>query len=336
VRPTFSVLVAAYNAESTLGEALDSLIAQTLREWQAVVVDDGSSDATFTIARDYAARDARITALTQPNGGTASARNLAAASASAPWLLALDADDMLLPEALERQAAFMSENPGFDIYSWALLLQAPDGSRALWPVNRRHSRVESYTLEQLVGANIIPAGSVTAAELFGSLGGYRSVFLEDYDLWLRALASGAHHLHNPEPLAVYRVSLSSKNVDLVQRTNGAERILSDLADSSSISSAQRALAREAARRHRAIGVRQRLESQLDAGDCSKIRVRYLKARRAYPNALRWLAGAALIVVSPRLFAKIAPRARIDVANIETPEGMSLGDAWDAGCGDSHS
>lgn len=323
--PHFSVLVPAFNAELTLGETLDSLLAQTYTGWQAVVVDDGSSDGTFALATEYARRDTRIVALTQPNGGTAVARNTAAAHARAPWLLALDADDMLLPPALERQAAFMEAHPGFDVYSWALLLQGPDGTRALWPVSARHAEVASYSLAQLIEASIIPAVSVISASLFSRLGGYREVFLEDYDLWLRALAAGGKHLHNPEPLAVYRVNVSSKNVDAAKRAESAARILEDLSATPGLAVAERAAAQRAAGVNQANVARLHLESRLDAGDFAAARALFVKARRAYPNPLRRLAAAAVMAVSPRLFARIAPRSHAQAVNVEIPPGMALGE-----------
>jgi glycosyltransferase involved in cell wall biosynthesis len=69
-----SVVIPAYNAEGTLGATLDSLLAQTSREWEAVVVDDGSRDATAKVAEESAARDERIRLIRQKNGGEAAAR----------------------------------------------------------------------------------------------------------------------------------------------------------------------------------------------------------------------------------------------------------------------
>ena len=317
----FSVLVAAFNAEQTIGETLDSLTAQTHPGWEAIVVDDGSADATLAVAKAYAARDPRIIALTKTNGGTASARNLAASRAAGPWLLALDADDMLESDALERQAGFMSDNPGFDIYSWGLVLQGPDGTRGIWPVSARHPDVASYTLEQLIEANIIPAGSVVGSGTFHRLGGYRDVFLEDYDFWLRALAQGARHIHNPQPLSIYRVSASSKNADPDRRMRSAEEVLIDLAAQPGITRRQRRLARRAAAFQRGMRARLRLEARMDAGDFHGALGDYIAARPAYAGLHKWLAGLALVAICPRLFARIAPRSDVDGANIETPVGM---------------
>ena len=321
--PRFTILVAAYNAERTLGETLDSLLAQTLPEWQAVVVDDGSTDGTYRLAGRFAASDPRIRVFRQANSGTAAARNTAAKHADAPWLLALDADDMLLPESLEHQVAFMDEHPGFDVYSWGMILQAPDGSRAIWRVSAEHPNVESFTLDTLIVENVLPTSSVVSADLFAKAGGFREIFLEDYDFWLRSFAAAATHLHNPEPLELYRVSVSSKNVDFTRRTDDTARIFADLAEDLSATAEQRRRAGRVARMHRALGVRFRLETALDHRDYSRVRPMLLAARHAYPNVVKWLGGVLIMLASPRLFSRVAPRLDIGLANIDIPEDMSL-------------
>ena len=96
-----SVIIPAYNAASTLGETLDSLIDQTSARWEAIVVDDGSTDDTAVVAARYVARDRRIRMLRQANAGEGAARNAGLSQARFEWVLFLDADDWLLPDALE-------------------------------------------------------------------------------------------------------------------------------------------------------------------------------------------------------------------------------------------
>ena len=91
-----SVIIPAYNAVETIADTLESLIAQTYPHWEAIVVNDGSSDATDEITREFVERDARIRMITQPNGGEGAARNTGIAQAQYDWLLFLDADDWIL------------------------------------------------------------------------------------------------------------------------------------------------------------------------------------------------------------------------------------------------
>lgn len=97
---TVSVVIPAFNAESFLGEALDSVLGQTARPTEVIVVDDGSTDGTRALVRRYS--DA-VRLVTQDNGGAARARNVGARQATGEWLAFLDADDVWLPEKLEKQ-----------------------------------------------------------------------------------------------------------------------------------------------------------------------------------------------------------------------------------------
>ena len=94
-----SVVIAAHNAAATLGETLGSLRIQTQGDWEAVVVDDGSTDDTAAIAERYAARDSRIRVVRQARQGPGPARNTGIALSRHLWLLFLDAEDIVKPAA---------------------------------------------------------------------------------------------------------------------------------------------------------------------------------------------------------------------------------------------
>lgn len=98
--PLVSVVVPAYAVEDYLAECLDSLLAQTWRAWEAIVVDDGSPDTSGEIAEAYAARDPRIRVVHVANGGLGSARNVGVAHAGGDFLTFLDSDDVLPAGAL--------------------------------------------------------------------------------------------------------------------------------------------------------------------------------------------------------------------------------------------
>src|SRR6185295_15042078 len=94
-------LVPTYNHSRFLPAALDSLRAQTYENWEAIVVDDGSTDETPSILEQYTARDKRIRAFRKPNGGVASALNEALRRASGEWICWLSSDDLFDPEKLQ-------------------------------------------------------------------------------------------------------------------------------------------------------------------------------------------------------------------------------------------
>lgn len=110
--PTISIIMAAYNAERFIGDAIDSIRNQTCVDWELIIVNDGSDDATSAIANKAAKRDCRIRLLNQENSGKpAIARNRGLELASGEFLCFLDADDYYEPERLECLLAVFNEHP---------------------------------------------------------------------------------------------------------------------------------------------------------------------------------------------------------------------------------
>jgi glycosyltransferase involved in cell wall biosynthesis len=110
--PRVSAIVPTYNAERWLGEALDSALAQTFRDLEIVVVNDGSTDRSAAIAAAYAARHpGRVRVIHQPNRGLCHARNTALAAARGTYFALLDADDVWLPHHLERSVSLLEARP---------------------------------------------------------------------------------------------------------------------------------------------------------------------------------------------------------------------------------
>ena len=124
-----SVIMPAYNAAATISESLECLLSQTSPDWEAIVVDDGSTDRTKAIADSFAARDGRIRVITRCNGGEGAARNHGIANARYPWLLFLDADDWIAPSHLEILTAELRANPALDAVHCGWARVARDGTR---------------------------------------------------------------------------------------------------------------------------------------------------------------------------------------------------------------
>ena len=100
-----SVIVPVYNAEKTLARCLDSVLGQTMEDLEVLAVDDGSTDDSLRLLREYAARDARVRVFAQANSGVAAARNLAVSHAEGEYLQFVDSDDRLPPDATARMLA---------------------------------------------------------------------------------------------------------------------------------------------------------------------------------------------------------------------------------------
>ena len=122
-----SVIVPVYNVESYLKQCLDSLIAQTLENWEAICVNDGSTDGSGKILDDFAAADQRIKVIHKKNGGVSAARNDGLAAASAPYITMLDSDDYFAPTLLQELYNAVSLNDS-DMVFCRMKKVYPDGS----------------------------------------------------------------------------------------------------------------------------------------------------------------------------------------------------------------
>ncbi len=203
MQPLVSVVIPAYNAQSTLAETVRSLLAQSLTDWQAIIVDDGSTDSTTSIASDFAWRDERITYLRQPNQGLAAARNTGLDAATGRYVHVLDADDWLVPLGLERlvQAAEWSGR-GAACGSWTL--HAGDG-RPLGVTMLPPDQVVG--LDHLLRGNVMaPHSHVVRRDLIGDLRFDTSMpVVEDYQMWTTLASNGVMWSAVDEVVAEYRI-----------------------------------------------------------------------------------------------------------------------------------
>ena len=97
----FSIIIPVYNVENYLRDCLDSMLNQSFADWEAICVNDGSTDGSSTILDDLASKDSRVTVISQPNGGLSAARNTGLKAAQGDFVLFLDSDDWLEPDALK-------------------------------------------------------------------------------------------------------------------------------------------------------------------------------------------------------------------------------------------
>jgi glycosyltransferase involved in cell wall biosynthesis len=227
--PRFSIVVPAYNAAPTLAETLDAVLAQTFGDWECIVVDDGSSDDTLRIASEYARSDPRIGVFHQENQGTAAAYNAGVSAATGDFVVICSADDILLPVHLSRMSAFVDREDGYDIYSSNGYFWRPGDSRVLCYGPGQDERIHSLELGDVIRRCFFSVGAAYRRELFATVGGYRlGVYGEDYDFWLRAMASGARHRYLPEALSLHRVSPTQKSAHLETVYRSDIRLVSDL------------------------------------------------------------------------------------------------------------
>jgi glycosyltransferase involved in cell wall biosynthesis len=186
--PEVSVVVAAHNQADFLGETIESVLAQTFPDWELVVVDDGSTDATPAVAARYAARDARVRCLSGPRQERAAARNRGLAATTAPLVAFLDGDDLWHPDKLARQVTALRADPAAGLcYTVARFIDA--GGHPL-PIRKPRRVVAGDVFPLLVRGNVLIIASVlvrrACLDRVGTFDAALPVFgCEDWDLWLR-------------------------------------------------------------------------------------------------------------------------------------------------------
>ena len=200
--PEVSVIIPAYNRCAMLLEAIASVLAQSAPAFELIVIDDGSTDGTSENERlRRMSETIRIERI--DHRGPAAARNRGVALARAPLIAFLDSDDLWSPTKLERQLAFMRDNPGCAI-SQTSEIWIRNGRRVN-PAHRHRKRAGDIFIDSLRTCLIGMSSVMIRAELFRSSGGFdeHMTAAEDYDLWLRILIDHEAGLLD-EPLVTRR------------------------------------------------------------------------------------------------------------------------------------
>jgi glycosyltransferase involved in cell wall biosynthesis len=220
--PLVSIIIPAYNAAEFMGETLDSVFAQTYKNWEVILVNDGSSD-TAQLEQVLQRYPSNLTYIKQENQGAAVARNIGLRAANGEFVAFLDADDRWLPAFLEKQINLLKSTSADVVFADAMLFG--------------DSRLEGRTFMQLNP----PTGEVTAENLLAlkatvltsTVLARKAVILEvglfdvslrrgqDFDLWLRLAKAGARFATSREVLAHHRIvegGLSGGTISQLKRT----------------------------------------------------------------------------------------------------------------------
>ncbi len=197
------------DAAAHLGECLDSILAQSLREWELLVVDDGSRDGCTVCVQALARRDPRVRLLRRPREGLVAALRHALAEARAALVARMDADDRMHPLRLELQARALHARPGLTLVASRV---APFPDDALGTGTREYLRWQNACLDARQVRDEIYVESPFAhpsvmfrRDTVMRLGGYRDgPFPEDYELWLRLAQAGCVMEKLPQVLLQWR------------------------------------------------------------------------------------------------------------------------------------
>ena len=203
--PLVSIIIPCYDAQKYLGETLDCLLNQTLRQWECIVVNDGSTDDSLTILRHYERLDSRFKVIDKKNEGPAIARNLAISSASGKYIMPLDADDKIAPSFAEMAADYLEKNPDCKLVcSECDFFGDRSGRFAL----------EDYDYRKILWSNCIVCTAVYRKSDFEKTTGYNpnmKAVYEDWDFWLSLLNEGDRVYRIPKVMFFYRVHGSSRS-----------------------------------------------------------------------------------------------------------------------------
>jgi glycosyltransferase involved in cell wall biosynthesis len=216
-----SILMPAYNVEKYIGDSIQSILEQTFSDFELIIINDGSTDKTASIISKF--DDKRIKYLENPqNSGLSFTRNRLIGEASGIYLAWLDADDIALPQRLEKQVKRLDQNPNLAfVASWARLIDAENQPTGAY--------IKSYIPNQYLGAlllfvNYIVQSSVVIRRDKLPEIHYDSAFppTEDYELWTRILRNHQAEIL-PEVLVNYRVHTT--NISHVQSDKASSTVM---------------------------------------------------------------------------------------------------------------
>lgn len=198
--PEISVVLPVYNGEEHLSEAIDSILAQTFTDLELIIIDDGSTDDSLALLKQYQQRDSRIRLIARENRNLATTLNDLLDLARGEWIARMDQDDVALPHRFERQLQWLDKT-GADICgSWVKYFGSWD--RRTW---RGYQSDQAIKVEMLFKSPFVHPSVMMRADLARALGYDKACEkAEDYDLWVRAAQAGWKMSNVPEVLLLYR------------------------------------------------------------------------------------------------------------------------------------
>lgn len=206
-----SVIVPAYNATRTLEATVRSALAQTVRDLEVIVVDDGSRDDTPALARSIAKTDARVSVLTRANGGVAAARNTGIRAARGKYVALLDADDLWILHKLERQLGVLETGDGvFAVQAGATFVNDDLKVLSVRPCHPSRDALLETLLFQNMPNNM--STLVIRRDKFDEMGYFDEglTILEEWDMAIK-VARHCNLVSIEEPLSLYRVHVGNRS-----------------------------------------------------------------------------------------------------------------------------
>lgn len=299
--PQVSVVVPAYNVRRYITDALVSLQQQSLPEFEALIVDDGSTDGTRELVEQFCQRDGRFHLLSKPNGGLSSARNYGIRHARTDYIALLDGDDRYAADKLATHLAVLQANPVVGVVYSASQTMREDGRPTLMRLSGKP--IHSDPLLALLCKNFVGHGSnaVFRRCLCTEVGEFDQSLRsnEDVDFWLRVAALPHWEFYRePRALCYYRVRPSGLSFNVKQMQRNRERVIAAAYERSPqrvgpmLTTAHAYLYRYLAR------------LSLTAGDVAKAR-NYIHAALAADRSIFWRDPRSLTTLAAVQFSSLA-------------------------------
>ncbi|MFN6535114.1 MAG: glycosyltransferase [Nostoc sp. EkiNYC01] len=221
--PKISVIIPAYNSESTISHTINSVLNQTFTNLELIVINDGSQDSTLDIVTQI--QDPRIKVFSYPNGGGNVSRNRGLHLADGEFVSFLDADDLWTPDKLESQLKALQENLTAKVaYSWTDYIDA----NGKFVLSGKRINLNGDVYETLLVTNFLENGSnpLICRKALITLGGFDESLTaaQDWDMWLR-LASKFNFICVPSVQILYRISANSVSSNLVRQEKACLQLL---------------------------------------------------------------------------------------------------------------
>jgi cellulose synthase/poly-beta-1,6-N-acetylglucosamine synthase-like glycosyltransferase len=312
--PSFAVIVPAFEAEKTIGEAIESALGQTLPAARVIVCDDGSADRTAAVAESFGDR---VTLIRQQNRGPSAARNAAIDAADTDWVVNLDADDTLLPRNLAARAELLAREPDLEII-------ATDGLVEVDGVVQRNFYGPSWSFETAdqrrgILERCFIIGWGVRRRSFLAAGGFDPdlTHAEDWECFIRMILGGARAGFVDEPQARYRLRPGSLSNQAVALQRGHVQAMRKTAADDRLTATEREGVLGAMASFEAdLRLARLREAVLEGGPAARAEARKALRRADTPPATRAKAGLALI--APGLARRVATRR-----GRETGAGVTL-------------
>jgi len=183
--PVVSIIITVYNGRQFIKKAIDSILCQTYKSWELIIVNDGSQDRTAEIVSEYSKMDARILMIQRPHEGRVKALNIGLKVARGRYIAILDADDVAYPERLERQVNFLNDHAETGILgTWCEIVAVNSNKCWTWKTPITDKAIRKYILK---GMPIAHPSMMMRRNVVTTIDGYREYKFEDYDFVIRTL-----------------------------------------------------------------------------------------------------------------------------------------------------